>query len=268
MLASPQATTGRAPLRTSASSRGRQRTTTLQEEEEQETYAVAQVNFVDALRGKVEEHTVCKDEEGEWLNHDNNWRQCRWLDIDGEISSEAKKRLNCGRTQCGFKCRKTCGCGDNASFERTAKCEDKKGLWQTHEDDGIGRTCDWMDRKDGAERREKNCKQTEIGVMCECKCESPSLVDSTLQEEENEKTSETRVHATFIDALEEEANETCKDKDGHWLNHEGKRRLCRWLNLDNAVAKKRLNCGKTGKTLLLLTVLLTVHFILEETHFS
>ena len=207
--------------------------------------------FTDALKEETTgEEEGCFDEEGEWQTHDKKWRQCRWLAIDGDISSEAKKLLNCGQTQIGFKCRETCGCSDIASLERTAKCEDKKGLWQTHEKDE-GRTCEWMDRKFGVERRELNCGKTEIGVMCQCKCSEPfveddnSPVDSTLQE--------TGVHTSFVDASQVEVTEnTCTDDEGEWLNNENKLRQCRWLNLGNAEAKKFLNCGKTGKILLTL----------------
>jgi hypothetical protein len=221
----------------------------LPEQHDQTTsYAVTQANFFDGLREKVEEQTRCADEEGEWLNHDGNWRQCRWLAIDGEISSEAKKLLNCGQTQIGFKCRATCGCSDIASLEGTTKCEDKKGLWQTHERDE-GRTCEWMDRKFGVERRELNCGKTEIGVMCQCKCSEPFVeaVDSTLQE--------TGVHTSFVDASQVEVTEnTCTDDEGEWLNNDNKLRQCRWLNLGNAEARKFLNCGKTGKILLRILV--------------
>ena len=137
-------------------------------------------------------------------------------------------------------------------MEGTTKCEDKKGLWQTHERDE-GRTCEWMDRKFGVERRELNCGKTEIGVMCQCKCSEPFVeadnypVDSTLQE--------TGVHTSFVDASQVEVTEnTCTDDEGEWLNNENKLRQCRWLNLGNAEARKFLNCGKTGKILLRILV--------------
>ena len=38
---------------------------------------------------------TCEDEEGEWLNNENKFRQCRWLNLD---NTEAKKMLNCGKT--------------------------------------------------------------------------------------------------------------------------------------------------------------------------
>ena len=188
------------------------------------------------------EEVTCgrEDEEGDWETHDGRFRQCRWLDYDGEIIAEAKKRLNCGQTELGHKCMATCGCDSNAALKFTTACEDGKGEWMTHERD-VPRTCEWMDRKSPGERRELNCGKTEIGVMCQCKCSEPidSFVDISPPETGG------LVH--FADVLEDDY-ELCEDEGGDWETHDGRFRQCRWLNLDNAVAKKLLNCGgKTGK---------------------
>ena len=139
-----------------------------------------------------DEQVRCENEEGKWVNHEENSKHCRWLDFDGEINAEAKKMLNCGKegkfnllttdtthaaansltliadTEIGLKCRETCGCGDATSLETTT-CEDKSGEWKTN--DGDKRTCEWMDRNYPRERRDRNCGKTEIGVMCQCKCQ-------------------------------------------------------------------------------------------------
>jgi hypothetical protein len=39
----------------------------------------------------------CKDEDGYWMNHKGNYRQCRWFFTD-EFDVVEKKRLNCGVT--------------------------------------------------------------------------------------------------------------------------------------------------------------------------
>ena len=64
---------------------------------EQKSFAATQLSFVDSLREKVKEQVRCENEEGKWVNHEGNSRQCRWLDFDGEINAEAKKMLNCGK---------------------------------------------------------------------------------------------------------------------------------------------------------------------------
>jgi hypothetical protein len=220
------------------------------EKEEQKSFAATQLSFVNSLQEQVKEQIRCEDEEGDWMNHENNFRQCRWLDIDGEIIADAKKMLNCGKTEIGLKCKETCGCGEDTTLETTTSCEDKKGLWKTHEGD-VPRMCDWMDRKFAVERRELNCGKTEIGVMCQCKCSEP-IQDATSV---GVSSPNTGVHASFVDALQEEASETCYDDEGDWMNHENNFRQCRWLDIDgeiNADAKKMLNCGKTGKVILLL----------------
>ncbi|KAL7493112.1 hypothetical protein ACHAWT_002199, partial [Skeletonema menzelii] len=99
------------------------------------------------------------------MNHENKERQCRWLNLD---NAEAKKLLNCGKTEIGLKCRETCGCGEAISLQ-TGPCEDRKGEWKTNE--GDTRTCEWLDRNFPVERRQQNCGLTEIGVMCQCKCQ-------------------------------------------------------------------------------------------------
>lgn len=71
-------------------------------------------------------------------------------------------------TEIGLRCRETCGCGEDFSLE-TGSCKDYKGEWKTNE--GDTRTCEWMDRKFPMERRQQNCGLTEIGVMCQCKCQ-------------------------------------------------------------------------------------------------
>ncbi len=76
----------------------------------------------------------------------------------------------------GLRCRETCGCGEAHSLG-TGPCQDYKGEWKTNE--GDKRTCDWMDRKFPMERRQRNCGLTEIGVMCQCKCQE--LIQDTLE---------------------------------------------------------------------------------------
>ena len=73
----------------------------------------------------------------------------------------------CG-AEIGLKCRETCGCGEAISLQ-TGPCEDRKGEWKTNE--GDTRTCEWLDRNFPVERRQQNCGLTEIGVMCQCKCQ-------------------------------------------------------------------------------------------------
>ncbi len=227
------------------------------EQREQNNFAAVSHNsFVDTLRESVNEQVRCEDEEGEWRNHENKFRQCRWLDFDGEIRAEAKKLINCGKTQIGLKCKETCGCGEAGSHTGSS-CEDKKGLFQTHEG-GSPRTCNWMDRKDPVERRELNCGKTEIGVMCQCKCSEPIQFQTFADADEGGDTG-------FIDNLPQgDDNDTCKDEEGDWLNHENKGRQCRWLNLDNSEAKKLLNCGKTGKTTFCCFI---AQFITHRSHF-
>ena len=223
------------------------------EQSEQTNFAATQMSFVESLQETVKEQVRCEDEEGDWMNHENKLRQCRWLDFDGEINAEAKKLLNCGKTELGLKCKARCGCGE-AGLLTESSCEDKKGLFQTHEG-GTPRMCDWMDRKFPVEKRELNCGKTEIGVMCQCKCSEPIQFETFAAgaDEGNQG---------FVDTVQEEESETCQDEEGDWMNHENKERQCRWLNLDNAEAKKLLNCGKTGK----IFCCLMNQFIQNKTH--
>ena len=215
------------------------------EQQEQKSFAATQVSFVESLRENLNDQVPrCEDEEGDWMNHEDKWRQCRWLDFDGEINAEAKKLLNCGKTEIGVRCRETCGCGEGA-LRTESSCEDRNGLWKTHEGgNASSRMCEWMDRKFQVERRELNCGKTEIGVMCGCKCSEPFQIET--------------FEGGFEDTLvQEEDSDVCEDEEGEWLNHENKLRQCRWLNLENSEAKKILNCGNTGKVILLLINWLT-----------
>ena len=219
----------------------------------------------------------CSDIPGEFYTHNDELRDCEWLDNGHNGALSTLKDLNCLHSDLGDACKYTCrlynGCMEYllaALPEYTEEndvsigdeCEDQEGSFMSN--DGL-RECSWLD---DPMKKNLNCgtPRTELGIMCPGKC---SGYNNCTSDQTDVPTDGPSYFPTFSPtlspfsvALSEEGNTaiptyspslsptwgpttTCHDKDGEFRTHMGTFRQCRWLNRDNIEEKKELNCGIT-----------------------
>jgi len=153
---------------------------------------------------------LCRDEDGDFINHLDNPKNCEWL-FNEKPGQTDRKDKNCGSdeypemTALGRACKNTCSMytgecdkdgnaarakrqgdflrptpvtssSENDKNERTSQCKDRKGRFLNHRNSR--KDCEWLfnDKPGVTDRKDMNCGSeehpipTELGMACPETC--------------------------------------------------------------------------------------------------
>ena len=124
------------------------------------------------------------------------------------------------------------------TYSPTMNCADTDGEWMTYNDKL--RDCVWLDDgHNGAASaiKDMNCLSSELGEKCRFACRLYNGCMEFLLSAISDYTENNDISI----------GESCADKEGLFLSHEGIPKNCTWINEDpnTAPMKKNLNCGTT-----------------------